>query len=231
MSVLARMSLNPATRGGRKLLTNRQAMHAAIMAAFSPEAHDQMDGRVLWRVDRDAHRHVLYTVSPAEPDLTHLVEQAGWAGQSWDAVSYDAFLGRLTRGQVWGFRLAANPVRAVAREGARSKVLPHVTPAQQVGWLEERSAGWGFSLVGSVDGGTTEETKRSSVLVSQRHDDRFGRAEGATGRRSKVTLRIAQFDGTLEVTDADALRSALVAGMGRAKGYGCGLMTLRPVEG
>lgn len=227
MTVLTRMSLNPATRGGRKLLTNRQAMHAAIMAAFSPETHDEMGGRVLWRVDRDAHRHVLYTVSPVEPDLTHLVEQAGWAGQSWDAASYDPFLRRLTRGQRWGFRLAANPVRSVARQGARSKVLPHVTPAQQAGWLEERSAGWGFSLVTP----RAEDSPASGVLVSQRQDDRFGRVEGATGRRSKVTLRIAQFDGTLEVTDADALRSSLVAGMGRAKGYGCGLMTLRPLEG
>lgn len=227
MTVLTRMSLNPATRGGRKLLTNRQAMHAAIMAAFSPETHDEMGGRVLWRVDRDAHRHVLYTVSPVEPDLTHIVEQAGWAGQSWDAAAYDSFLRRLTRGQRWGFRLVANPVRSVARERARSKVLPHVTPAQQVGWLEERSAGWGFSLVAP----TAEDSPASGVLVSQRHDDRFGRVEGTTGRRGKVTLRIAQFDGTLEVTDADTLRSALVAGMGRAKGYGCGLMTLRPLEG
>ena len=182
------------------------------------------DGALRGVADRLARVAARYAASNAR------FAAACW-GQSWDAVSYDAFLGRLTRGQVWGFRLAANPVRAVAREGARSKVLPHVTPAQQVGWLDERSAGWGFSLVGSLRGGTTEETRKNGVLVSQRHDDRFGRAESVAGRRSKVTLRIAQFDGTLEVTDAQALRCALVAGMGRAKGYGCGLMTLRPVEG
>ena len=230
MSVLTRMSLNPATRGGRNLLTNRQAMHAAVMAAFSPEVHDAMDGRVLWRVDHDRDRHVLYMVSPVEPDLTHVVEQGGWAGQSWEAASYQPFLNRLARGQRWGFRLAANPVRAVARQGARSKVLPHVTPAQQVGWLEERSAGWGFALVSPVGGERAAEAARDHVLVSQRRDDRFGRTDAGEGRRRQVTLRVAQFDGVLEVADAAALRAALVGGMGRAKGYGCGLMTLRPLD-
>ncbi|MCK6095593.1 type I-E CRISPR-associated protein Cas6/Cse3/CasE [Micrococcus sp. EYE_162] len=231
MSVLTRMALNPATRGGRKLLSNRQAMHAAVMSAFSPDAHDDMDGRILWRIDHDGHRHVLYMVSPVQPDLIHVVEQAGWLGQSWDAVSYDHFLGRLARGQRWGFRLTANPVRAVARKDARSKVVPHVTPAQQVGWLNERAAGWGFSLATPDGSGNPEESGGDHVLVSQRHDDRFGRVDGDVGRRRRVTLRIAQFDGVLEVTDAAVLRGALLSGMGRAKGYGCGLMTLRPVGG
>ena len=44
-----------------------------------------------------------------------------------------------------------------------------------------------------------------------------------------MTLRVVQFDGVLTVEDADRLRQSLQDGMGRAKGYGCGLMTLRPV--
>ena len=42
---------------------------------------------------------------------------------------------------------------------------------------------------------------------------------------------VAAADGVLDVDDADRLRSALTEGMGRAKGYGCGLMTLRQVGG
>lgn len=226
MTVLARMSLNAATRGGRRLLGDRQAMHAAIMSAFSPGAHDAMAGRVLWRVDHEAHRHTLYAVSPVEPDLTHVVEQAGWAGESWDAADYDPFLSRLVTGQRWAFRLAANPVKAKAQpDGRRSKVLPHVTPAQQVAWLQERAAGWGFSVpaAGESDG-------PGVVTVTHRADERFGRGQdGAGRRRSRVTLRVVQFDGVLDVADASLLRQALTGGMGRAKGYGCGLMTLRPI--
>lgn len=223
--MLSRMSLNAATRGGRRLLGDRQAMHAAVMAGFSPEAHDEMQGRVLWRVDHDGHRHTLYVTSPAEPDFTHLSEQAGWAGQSWQSADYHPFLGRLTRGQRWAFRLAANPVKAKAQpDGRRSRLLPHVTPDQQVGWLTERTPGWGFSIPLDGDGGPP------SVNVTRRGDERFGRGRNGAGRtRNQVTLRVVQFDGVLEVEDADGLRQALQDGMGRAKGYGCGLMTLHPV--
>lgn len=226
MTVLSRMSLNAATRGGRRLLSDRQAMHAAVMAAFSPEAHDAMDGRVLWRVDHDAHRHTLYVVSPVKPDLTHMVEQAGWAGESWDAVEYEPFLSRITTGQRWAFRLAANPVKAKAQpDGRRSRLLPHVTPAQQGAWLQERAAGWGFSVP------AVEADGPDAVTVTRRTDERFGRGqEGAGSRRGRVTLRVVQFDGVLDVTDAGSLRQALTGGMGRAKGYGCGLMTLRPIQ-
>lgn len=34
------------------------------------------------------------------------------------------------------------------------------------------------------------------------------------------------FDGRLEVTDPAALRRTLTLGLGKAKAYGCGLMTL-----
>jgi CRISPR system Cascade subunit CasE len=41
-----------------------------------------------------------------------------------------------------------------------------------------------------------------------------------------VNLAVATFDGLLEVADADLLRRTLVSGLGPAKAYGCGLMTL-----
>ena len=36
------------------------------------------------------------------------------------------------------------------------------------------------------------------------------------------------FDGSLTVTDPEKLRHALSNGIGRAKGYGCGMLTLAP---
>lgn len=231
MSVLTRMYLNPARRSGQRLLFNRQAMHAAVMAAFSPATHDHMEGRPLWRLDQEgAQRHVLYVVSPKEPDLTHVVEQAGWANERWDSVDYTTFLNRLQRGQRWGFRLTANPVQSVVVGDGRSKVFPHVTVAQQLQWLQKRAAGWGFDLL-TPDGALhTEDSEQPvSVTVTQRRDERFNRRGEHRGKGQHVTLRMAQFDGYLQVADADALRSAMTGGMGRAKAYGCGLMTLRPV--
>ncbi len=39
----------------------------------------------------------------------------------------------------------------------------------------------------------------------------------------------AQFDGYLTVTDPRLLQHALVTGVGPAKAYGCGLMTLAAI--
>lgn len=41
-----------------------------------------------------------------------------------------------------------------------------------------------------------------------------------------VRITTARFEGELTVVDAAALRHALMYGIGRARGYGCGLLTL-----
>ncbi len=41
-----------------------------------------------------------------------------------------------------------------------------------------------------------------------------------------VTLTTVTYDGILQITDADAFRRALTNGIGHAKAYGCGLLTL-----
>ena len=68
---LSRIQINPARRGGRRLLGSPQAMHAAVLASFPDGEGDR--GRVLWRVDRDEHRVWLYVVSRPVPDFGHIV--------------------------------------------------------------------------------------------------------------------------------------------------------------
>jgi CRISPR system Cascade subunit CasE len=208
---LSRIQINPARRGGRKLLGSPQAMHAAVLASF-PQA-DEERGRVLWRVDRDGPRTWLYVVSGPEPDFAHVVEQAGWptTHSTWAVRPYGPLLDRLAVGQTWAFRLTANPTRTHA-----GKRYGHVTVAQQQEWLLARVHGWGFDVREGMGG--------PDVVVHDRRVERF-RREGGT-----VTIAKATFDGLLTVTDPHALRSALTTGIGPAKGYGCGLLTLAAVD-
>ncbi len=212
---LSRFALNPARRGTGRLLASPQRMHAAVMAAYPPG----LGVRPLWRVDRRSrHELLLYLVASAEPDLTHLVEQAGWpTSAAWDTTAYDHFLDSLGPGQAWRFRLTANPVRAVASgRGRRGKPVPVGSQEKQEEWLRERSAQWGFTLEGSPNG----------VSLTGRGQDVFTRREHVAEKGCRVTITRAQFDGLLTVTDPARLRAALTTGMGRAKAYGCGLMTL-----
>ncbi|GAB7100777.1 hypothetical protein JCM3263A_22520 [Thermobifida fusca] len=70
------------------------------------------------------------------------------------------------------------------------------------------------------------EGDEHELIVHNRRDWNF--SKGARKGRP-VSLVTVTFDGRLEVTDPDALRRALISGIGRAKAYGCGLMTLAPV--
>ena len=107
---LTRFRINTARIGARRLLSSPQVMHAAVMSSFAEIPESNADGpRILWRVDRDSSAATyLYIVSPARPDLTHLVEQVGWPQTGrWETFDYRPFLERLAKGDEWAFRLTA----------------------------------------------------------------------------------------------------------------------------
>ncbi|SYZ34080.1 CRISPR associated protein [Propionibacterium australiense] len=136
------------------------------------------------------------------------------------SADYEPFLTRLAEGQQWRFRLVANPVHNVPVDNSeRTKRLAHVTAAQQLGWLLKRAEGNGFSL-GYPESPTARITARETVSFDK----------GIGSERRKVTLARAQFDGVLVINDVDFLRHALRFGIGKAKGYGCGLLTLAPTR-
>lgn len=211
---LTRFEVNRARRDTRRLLSSLQSAHAAVLAGFP--SHDRAsDGRVLWRVDDTGKALLLYIVSPAPPDLTHLVEQIGWPTRpTWDSRDYAPLLNSLTPGQRWGFRLTANPthIGRVSPSGVKRR-FGHVTLDQQCRWLTERADRLGIRIAANSIGA-------DDLVLSNRIMHRFQR-QGST-----VTLNAATFDGTLEVVEPNALRAALIGGIGRAKAYGCGLMTL-----
>jgi CRISPR system Cascade subunit CasE len=217
---LSRFEINTQRRGARHLLASPQRLHAGVAQGFPTMDGPAGPERVLWRVDRDHQKAMLYVVSPRRPDLTHLVEQAGWPTikPGWESRDYQPLLDRITAGQRWAFRLMANPVhsRRNADSSPRTQRFGHVTVAQQTAWLLARSDRLGFV----VPKGTHDEP---DVAIQRREVLRFDR-QGHT-----VTLATAVFEGMLDVVDPDRLRQTLVAGVGSGKGYGCGLLTLAPV--
>ncbi len=225
---LTRMPLNAARGETRRLVASPYRLHAAVEAAFPPGAvTSDDDSRVLWRLERRAdapQAFWLYIASPEQPDLTHVVEQAGWPtrGRLWETKDYQPLLDRIQNGQRWEFRLKANPVRKVKQDMGRrpnervaGTIQGHVTVAQQLEWLASRAAAHGFELPLDANG-------VPAVVVSERNREVFKR-----GSR-EVTLSTAMYDGVLTVTDADLMRATLCRGIGRAKGFGCGLLTIAP---
>jgi CRISPR system Cascade subunit CasE len=218
------MPLNPQRRSTRELVESPQRLHAAVLAGFLPGAPSR--GRVLWRLDSDGpHDLNLFVISGEAPSFDSLAEQAGWsANPVWRTADYGLFLSRLGEGQRWVFRLRANPIRNVRDERQstddplrRGSRVPLIKESDQRDWLLSRSVALGFEVVLGASGA-------ANLSVTQSRKQKFGRRSDGDART--VTLQTVQYDGVLEVTDASALRRALTGGIGGAKGYGCGLLTL-----
>lgn len=240
MSYLSRIRFNPQRSKARRFLTDPQALHAAVLSGLPVQ---RVTERVLWRLDGDQPlRPEVLVVTGSEPSWEHLVEQAGWpsADDPDDPQvlvrPYEHLLDRLASGQSFVFRLTANPVVATKRperltpgqrarldEGkqARSRQVAHRTVAQQLGWLLERQDQLGFRVPDARASEAMGEPVPDLRVVA-RNRLQFSR-RGTSGR---VTIQTATYEGRMEVRDPDLLRRAMVEGVGRAKAYGCGLLTL-----
>ncbi|WP_151549780.1 MULTISPECIES: type I-E CRISPR-associated protein Cas6/Cse3/CasE [Corynebacterium] len=228
MTTFTRLLLNPRTREGRKLLTDPQSMHAAVRACFPPDLGDQHE-RILWRVDSQGHEHRLYIVGPETPTCTPLVEQAGWSTRPAETADYEPMLNSLRQNQFWRFELVANPTYSEPTKGQRGKVKAHVSAAHQLEWLYKRSANAGFVLPDRNTDSFEQALKAvAEPRVMERRMISFSKGRRSSGHRVRIAQ--ARFSGVLQVTDADILRQTLTQGIGRARAYGCGLMTLAKIQ-
>ncbi|MFE4452934.1 type I-E CRISPR-associated protein Cas6/Cse3/CasE [Streptomyces sp. NPDC056796] len=251
---LTRFRVNTARPGARRLLSSPQVLHAAVMSSFPAllptDAPPPNGPRVLWRMDRTSRAEVmLYVVSPDQPDMTHLVEQAGWpaiasaTAPGWESRPYGPFLDRLAAGSQWAFRLTANPVHHIRRKDDEpTKRTAHVTPVHQMGWLLDRQERCGFRVLekpaerrllpsGTTHTGQPHHGDRYELTVHDKRALSFDKSRGpgtTAAHKAPVSLVTVTFDGRLEVTDPELLRRALRQGIGKAKAYGCGLLTLAP---
>lgn len=218
---LTRIELDPGRRLARKYLGSPQVMHAVVMKAAGSVPTDGA-GRVLWRTDQGP-RTLLYVLSPSVPDCQQIVAEASVPGATAQTLDYEPFLSRLAAGQVWAFRLTANPSWSVPQgPGLRGKRQGHVTVAQQRKWLLDRTGRLGIEPVGSVE----EDRDERMLRVVSRARPVFGRDNPLSQQRDRVRINQTVFEGVLRVTDPQALRVALIGGIGRSKAHGCGLMTL-----
>ncbi len=238
MPYLSRIWLNPLRTGAQRLLRNPQALHAAVLGGI---ARQPVTERVLWRLETDSpHRAGLLVLTDSTPSWEHIIEQAGWphADEPQALVrDYQPLLNQLQRGREFAFRLHANPTTATRHpakpspaqqrrlaDGPRTRGVrvAHRTAQYQRDWLRKGLPKWGFELPSTTDGA-------DDVLLTARERISFTKA-GEGDRRHRVTLTTATFDGRLRIADPALATNSLLRGVGTARGYGCGLITLAPLH-
>jgi CRISPR system Cascade subunit CasE len=122
----------------------------------------------------------------------------------------------LRASQVLSFRLCANPTVKKARQdetGKRrhSNRVPLVREDQQLAWLQARAEASGFRIL------------RATISQQQQQ------IGWQKGNKRPITLYSIQFDGHLQVVHPDEMLKAIRTGVGPAKAFGCGLLSLAPV--
>ena len=105
--------------------------------------------------------------------------------------------------------------RIMDEHGDKSKLPPIAEIVQQEGfrWLSSRSERLGFRI---------EE--------GQVRADAYNQVNFMQGKKNrKVSLSTIDFTGVLTVSDSEKFLYTLGNGVGPAKGFGCGLMLVRPL--
>lgn len=201
-------------RKGWRYLESPQRLHAAIYRAMPTQPVDVASGRPLWRVDyRETTTPVLWIVSHEEPQLDHFAKEAGRAvdGVTYQTRAYAPLLDQLSQGQTYAFRLTANPTHSVPVDG-QSRRFGHVTTLQQLKWLIDRAPRLGFTFPSAMGEPDVAVVGGGNLVFSR------------NGKR--VTLTTSEFAGHLQVSDHEMLRTTLMQGIGHARAYGCGLLTV-----
>ena len=144
----------------------------------------------------------------------------------------------LAAGDRVAFELRANPV--VATRNAAGKAARHDVVMQQKTWLlkERQLARWADwqtpdrpALPDLVQRTCSQWLQARCQRLGIALDEPALRVEGYEqhrGKNGELRFSTVDFSGNLRVVDAPALRQALMAGVGHAKAFGCGLLLIRP---
>ncbi len=208
---LSRIELNLADRAARRDLSDIGQLHRTLMACY-----DHTDG------DADARAHVdlLYRIESGRtgvriisqatktPDLSRLQPGYAKASQVKDVTALTEAASHPV-GARYRYRIDAYPSASInfPNLGVRVNRKPVTGAEERLAWWERRSLRHGFTLdqLPAVDG-------------LERRQDR--------SKAQPAVVIPARFEGVLLVTDPELFTAALVSGIGPAKAYGCGLLTL-----
>jgi len=202
---LSRIKLNLEKDAAKRALSSPQVLHGAIENCFIEK------NRTLWRLDSLNGSVYLLLVSQIVPDFEKFIDQFCDPSELGQIKNYGEFLANIKNGQQLRFRIKGNPVHSViVTKGSRGKVTPHISDFHKKVWLTNKSIQNGFLL------------NESHFEIVETGLHQFY----TKSKTSPIRLSYATFEGILTVEDVDLFVKALTNGIGRAKAYGCGLMTV-----
>jgi CRISPR system Cascade subunit CasE len=205
---LSQLLLDPASRRVQSELSNRYELHRTLTAQYP--TNQRRDINLLYRIeipDRQVFQPITLLVQTIlESDWSEL----SGSGLLMDSPQVKTFDPDLPTGAHYYFRLLVNPTIRTKQPDGKSKRVGLYTTEAQIEWLQRKAQQGGF---------TVESMKLSDLGMVE-----------SIKKKNNQTFHIqhfaVQFDGLLSVTDSQLFKLTLMKGIGSAKAFGFGLLSL-----
>ena len=209
---LTRLTPDPAHPIARRERTDAGAMHRRVMSLFPTNLPERPRAAVgaLFRVDQDQTGIYILIQSTLPPNPANL--PTGYGPIITKQMS--PLLEHCRPGTRIKYRIIGNATSMLGRNttaGRPGQIIP-LRGADADTWWQRRATAAGLTL-----------HDVHATLLAPGSTDHAGEKPGRTPHDR------TQFDGTATITDPTALITAMTTGIGRAKSYGCGLLTIAPL--
>ncbi len=214
---LSKLVINTHNPMGVRSIVNPYETHRTVWQGF-PNAEDGGPGRVLFRLEATEKKRpvVVLVQSGIKPDWHPLLNDDVLVSAQCKPFNIVVPVNTELR-----FRLKANPTaRKIVDESQRDENgrpkrgrVQLFSDKRQMEWLRGKAEKGGFRV---IDCRVSEQRDYKS---RKQHHGEWIKHYGVT------------FDGILQVTDSDLFQSAVSNGIGSAKGFGFGLLSIAPYQG
>ncbi len=245
---LSRLLLNRSSRQVQSEVAQPYEMHRTLMRAFPGNDNNGVGARcnfgILYRAETQIHGEQLrvYVQSSVEPDWSYLNLLDGYLDSYGSALPFEhkdimPMLREISKNDCFTFRLRANPTKRVAKKDdpLKGKRVEITREDEQIAWLarkgkqSENNIMGGFELL--VNDHIKGEYKDSSQLkVNVYTEGKHTNSKFISGVKHRLTHQAVVFEGLLRVTDVEAFSDTIRFGIGSAKSFGFGLLSIAPIQ-
>ena len=205
---LSRLLLDPANRQVISEISNRYELHRTLSAQFKDKKREDIG--LLYRLEEPD----LYEFTPLTLLVQTLIEpnweklyQTGYLVQKAETKLYKP---TFEPGEVFYFRLLANPTVRRGKGDFAGKRVELRLDEEREAWLARKGEKGGFTLRGM-------RSKDLGKISSYHFID---------GKKQTLTHQAVLYDGVLEVQAVEQFMTSLQKGIGPAKAFGFGLLSL-----
>ena len=205
---LSKLLLDPAKRQVRLELANRYELHRTLLAQFEGQTRPEI--KLLYRIeeaDQNIYQPITLLVQSQVAPSWQALFQRGLLVQPVEIKTFEIQPGL---GSQYYFRLLANPTIRRASGSWAGKRVEIRDAEEQKAWLARKGEGCGFKLLNmnAMDKGKISSQKTEN------------------GQKHIMQHQAVLFEGLLQVANPEMFIQAVMQGIGSAKGFGFGLLSL-----